>query len=285
MIIDAHYHLEEQLESVDVLLEQMQRNSIDRIALVPRINEPFHLQGLAKKAGELLPRMLMGRLRFPGLLLYNSTVTSNGRVSALGTKYLLYHKPDNEYVDNAIQAYPDNFYGWVFVNPKASDPMKEVERRLGRSGWIGVKTHPFWHSYPVVLLDDVTAYCAERGLPILAHSGSSREQGDYGLLPERHPRLKIIYAHAGTPLYRGIWSYAKNEESVFVDLSNPVYVDERILPQVIRSLGAEKCLYGTDGPYVNASQEMMLQRILQLNLSDYERDQILGGNFRELIET
>jgi predicted TIM-barrel fold metal-dependent hydrolase len=284
MIVDAHYHLEEKLETVDTLIEQMQRNNIDRVALIPRINEPFHLKGLAKKAGELLPRMLMSRLRFLGLLLYNSTVTSDGRVSALGTKYLLYHDPNNEYVDKVIQAHPDKFYGWIFVNPKVSDPMKELEHWFGKQGWIGVKTHPFWHSYPVALLDDVAAFCEERGLPILVHLGSSREQGDYRFLPERHPKLKIIYAHAAVPLYREIWSYAKSKQNIFVDLSNPVYVDEGILPMVIRALGAERCLYGTDGPYVGATQERMLERLLPLSLSDHERVQILGRNFLDLIE-
>jgi predicted TIM-barrel fold metal-dependent hydrolase len=284
MIIDAHYHLEEQMETLDGLLEQMQRHSINRVALIPRMNEPFHLKGLAKTAGELLPRMLMSRLRFLGLLLYNSTVTSDGRVSALGTKYLLYHEPDNETVDKVIQAYPDKFYGWIFVNPKVSDPLKEVERWVEKQGWIGVKAHPFWHSYPVALLDDVAAFCEERGLPILAHLGSSREQGDYRFLPERHPKLKIIYAHAAVPLYREIWNYAKEKENIFVDLSNPVYVDEGILPSVIRAIGAEKCLHGTDGPYVGATQGRMLERILQLPLSDHEKEQILGRNFLELIE-
>jgi predicted TIM-barrel fold metal-dependent hydrolase len=284
MIIDAHYHLEEQVETVDVLLEQMQRHSINRVALIPRMNEPFHLKGLAKKAGELLPRMLMSRLRFLGLLLYNSTVTSDGRVSALGTKYLLYHEPDNEYVDKVIQSHPGKFYGWIFVNPKVSDPIEEVEQWFGKQGWIGVKTHPFWHSYPVALLDDVAAFCEERGLPILIHLGSNRENGDFRFLPERHPKLKIIYAHAAVPRYKEIWSYAKNKENIFVDLSNPVYVDEGILPSVIRALGPEKCLHGTDGPYLNATQGRMLERILQSPLSDNEREQILGRNFLELIE-
>ena len=284
MIIDAHYHLEEQMETVGILLEQMERNNIDRVALIPRMNEPFHLKGLAKKAGELLPRMLMGRLRFLGLLLYNSTVTSDGRFSALGTKYLLYHEPDNDYVDKVIRAYPDKFYGWIFVNPKVSDPLKEVERWFGKQGWIGVKTHPFWHSYPVALLDDIAGFCEERGFPILVHLGSSREQGDYRFLPERHPKLKIIYAHAAVPLYGETWSYAKEKENIFVDLSNPVYVDDGILARVIRALGAEKCLHGTDGPYANATQERMLQRILPLSLSDHEREHILGRNFLDLIE-
>jgi predicted TIM-barrel fold metal-dependent hydrolase len=284
MIIDAHYHLEEQMETVDALLEQMQRHSINRVALIPRINEPFHLKGLAKTAGELLPGMLMSRFRFLGLLLYNSTVTSDGRFSALGTKYLLYHELDNEYVDKVIQLHPEKFYGWIFVNPKVLDPLKEVERWFGKQGWIGVKAHPFWHSYPVALLDDVAAFCEERGLPILVHLGSSREQGDYRFLPERHPKLKIIYAHAALPRYREIWSYVKEKENIFIDLSNPVYVNDGILHTVVKALGAEKCIHGTDGPYVNATQGRMLERVLQLPLSDSEREQILGRNFLELIE-
>ena len=284
MIIDAHYHLEEQMETVGALLEQMQRHSVNRVALIPRMNEPFHLKGLAKKASELLPRLLMSRLRFLGLLLYNSTVTSDGRISALGTKYLLYHKPDNEYIDSVIQAYPDKFFGWIFVNPKTYDPLSEVERWYGKQGWIGVKTHPFWHSYPVALLDDVAAFCEEKNLPILMHLGSDHERGDYRYLPERHPRLRIIYAHAAVPRFREVWNYAKKKENIFVDLSSPVYMDEGILSSVIKTLGAEKCLYGTDGPYANATQRRMLDRILRLSLSDLEREHILGKNFLELIE-
>ena len=283
MIIDVHYHLEEEMETVDALIEQMQQHGVTRVALIPRINEPFPMEGLAKKAGELLPRMLMSGLRSLGLMLYNSTVTSDGKISALGTKYLLYHEPDNEYVDKAIQAHPDKFYGWIFVNPKVSDPMKELERWAGKPGWIGVKTHPFWHSYPIALLDDVAAFCAERGLPILMHLGS-REHGDYRFLPERHPQLKIIYAHAAVPLYREIWSYARNRENIFVDLSNPIYVDAGILSAVVKELGAKKCIHGTDGPYTHATQERMLERILQLPLSDREKEQILGRNFLEMIK-
>ncbi len=65
-IIDAHYHLEEQLTTVTALLDQMQQNDVD---LIPRINGPFHLKDLPKKAGELLPWMLMSKSRFMRLLL------------------------------------------------------------------------------------------------------------------------------------------------------------------------------------------------------------------------
>lgn len=284
MIIDAHYHLEEQMETVQALLEQMTRNDVSRVALIPRMQEPFHLEGLAKKAGAILPRMLMNRMRFLGLALYKSTVTSDGRVSMLGKKYDLYHQPDNEYIDHVIQTHPDKFYGWIFVNPKVSDPLIAAEKWSGKRGWIGVKAHPFWHSYPVALLDSVAAFCAERNMPMLIHLGGSRDQGDFRYLPERHPRLNIIYAHAGVPLYREIWAYARKRDHVYVDLSNPVYVDEGILPTVLQELGAGKCIFGTDGPYANATLARMLQRVDSLNLSDREKEQILGDNFRKLLK-
>jgi len=283
-IVDAHYHLEEQMETVEALLEQMQKHGVNRVALIPKMNEPFHLKPIPKKAGELLPRLLMSRLRVLGLLLYNSTVTSDGKLSTLGTKYLLYHKPDNTYIDRVIQENTDTFFGWIFINPKTMDSIEEVERWIGRQGWIGVKTHPFWHSYPLDKLDDVAALCQEKGLPILMHLGGDRKTGDFRYLPERHPGLKIIYAHAAVPYYREVWAYIKNKENIFVDLSSSVYMNEEILTDVTNSLGYKKCLYGTDGPYANATQGRMLNRIHRLNLSENEQDYILGANFLELID-
>lgn len=284
MIIDAHYHLEERIESVDALLEQMQQNNVERVALIPKMQEPVHLRGVVKKAGDLLPRLLMSRLRFLGLLLYNSTITSDGKISTLGKKYLLYHQPDNAYIDEVIQAHANKFYGWIFVNPKTADPLSEVERWYGRQGWIGVKTHPFWHNYPVAMLDEVAAFCGEKNLPLLMHLGSDQVCGDYRYLPERHPNLKIIYAHAAVPRYREVWQYAKHKENIFVDLSSSIYMYDKILVGVIKVLGAEKCLYGTDGPYGNATQKRMLDRIFRLSLSDHQQEKILRRNFLELIK-
>jgi predicted TIM-barrel fold metal-dependent hydrolase len=285
MIVDAHYHLEERMETVEALLDQMQKHDVKRVALIPKINEPFHITPIPKKASELLPRLLMGRLRLLGLLLYKSTATSDEKLSTLGTKYLLYHKPDNTYIDRAIQEYPDKFFGWIFVNPKTMDSMKEVERWFGGQGWIGVKTHPFWHSYPITMLDDVAAFCEEKNMPILVHLGGDRESGDYRFLPERHPRLRIIYAHAATPYFSEVWNYAKKKENIYVDLSSLVFTDQGVISSVVDTLGTEKCLYGTDGPYADATQARKLDRVLQLSLSVNEQGQILGENFLEIIES
>ncbi len=283
MIIDVHYHLEERMVTVEKLLAQMAQHSIDRVALIPTMIEPFELKGIAARAGAMLPGLLMGWLRGLGLVLYNSTVTADGQFSALGDKYAIYDTPDNESVADAMQAHPDKFYGWIFVNPRAAEPLAEIEKWAGKPGWIGVKSHPFWHRYPVASLDATAAYCAEKGWPLLAHIGSDRERGDFRYLPERHPNLKIIYAHAGIPFYRELWEYTKSKANVYVDLSNPVFVNALVLPEVVKALGVEKCLHGTDGPYAHANQGRMAKRIHQLPLTEAEKARILGGNFMEMI--
>jgi predicted TIM-barrel fold metal-dependent hydrolase len=60
-------------------------------------------------------------------------------------------------------------------------------------------------------------------------------------------------------------------------------MNNEILAAVINTLGFEKCLYGTDGPYAYATQGRMLKRINRLNISDNEREHILGGTFLKMI--
>jgi predicted TIM-barrel fold metal-dependent hydrolase len=283
MIIDAHYHLEERMETLDELLAQMTQHGIDRVALIPTLVDPIHLSRIAEIAAMMLPRLLMSIGRRIGFLLYNSTVTKDGKFSALGKMHLIYDSPDNASVAKVLNLHPERFYGWICVNPRVSEPITEVERWVGKPGWIGVKTHPFWHRYSIDLLDDVAAYCVERDWPLLLHLGSDIERGDYRYLPDRHPKLKLIYAHAGLPFYREVWEYGKSKDNVYIDLSNPFYVDEQVRVNAVKSMGPEKCVHGTDGPYANANQGRMLNYILRLPLSDLEKERILGKNFINLI--
>jgi len=283
MIVDAHYHLEERMETVDRLLGQMDRHGIDRVALIATMVDPLYLGGMAERASVVMRKALAGRWRGLGLLMYRTTVTARGKFSALGKTYPIYDTPDNESVARAMQAHPDKFYGWIFVNPSATDPFAELEKWAAQPGWIGVKSHPFWHRYPVAMLDDVAAYCDEKGWPLLVHLGGDQERGDYRYLPGRHPSLKVLYAHAGVPFYRQVWDYAKGKDNVFVDLSSPSYVDRQLRLCAIKALGAEKCLHGTDGPYGHAGQGRMVGEILRLPLSDADKERILGDNFREMV--
>lgn len=287
MIIDAHYHLEERMETVDRLLEQMNRYDISRVALIPTMQEPLPYGGMADKALGLMRRAMMGRWRRVGLFMYRSLVNSDGNFLVMNKHYPIYNKLDNESVARVMQAHPDRFFGWIGVNPQIANPIEEVEKWVGQSSWIGVKAHPFFHCYGVAMLNDVAAYCCDKGLPILIHLGADKERGDYHYLPDRYPNLKVIYAHAGLPFYRELWDYAKKKGNVFIDLSSP-FLDESLRISCVKALGAQKCLYGSDGPYgyldVDGSYDhsKILNEILRWPIPDADRERILADNFREI---
>ena len=113
-----------------------------------------------------------------------------------------------------MMSHPDRFTGWFFVNPTAPGALDELSRRLRSRGWFGVKAHPFWHRYPVAALDDAAALCQDLGKPMLVHLGAGAERGDFRRLPDRFPRLKVVYAHAGIPWYRTLWADAARRENV-----------------------------------------------------------------------
>jgi len=290
LIIDAHYHLDERMEPLDVLISGMDRHGIDRVALIAGLSDPIHITGITEKLS-IIGRVLLGSsyslLNKPGRLIYRNTVTSDGRFSVPGKKYAIYDNPDNANVAQAITQYPDRFYGWIFVNPAAADPAEEIEKWSPDRSWIGVKSHPFWHRYPVRMLDDTAALCVEKGMPLLVHLGGDMERGDFRYLPDRHPELKLIYAHGGVPFFSEVWEYCSAGNNVFLDLSSP-YLDENLRIRTVHAVGPGKCIYGTDGPFgypdVNGLYDhgAILSEIMRLPVSDSEKELILWKNFHDI---
>ena len=54
MIIDAHYHLDERIETVDRLVDQMEKHKIDKIALIGTMVDPFKVVGMAEILGNIM---------------------------------------------------------------------------------------------------------------------------------------------------------------------------------------------------------------------------------------
>lgn len=287
MIIDMHYHLDENMEPMDRLLTQMDKFHIDRIVLIAQMVEPFRVEGVAEKLSNFVRLLLTGFWYRLGLLAYESTVTKSGKFSILGKTYNIDQLPDNNTVAAAVTAHPDRFYGWFFINPSKHDAVSEMEKGLENKGWVGVKCHPFWHQYPVDLLDDAAALCSEKGIPLLIHIGGKKDNGDFRHIPERHPKLNIIYAHAGVPHYRRLWDYAKSKKNIFIDLSSP-YLNIPLRLAAMKAMGPEKCLYGTDGPFGYPADDgiydhgAILGEIQNFPISDREKEMIAGQNFAQI---
>eukprot|EP01022_Parablepharisma_sp_SALTPOND_P029382 TRINITY_DN73390_c0_g1_i1.p1 TRINITY_DN73390_c0_g1~~TRINITY_DN73390_c0_g1_i1.p1 ORF type:complete len:263 (-),score=-7.26 TRINITY_DN73390_c0_g1_i1:105-893(-) len=118
---------------------------------------------------------------------------------------------------------------------------------------------------------------------MLIHLGV-RQHGDYKFLPSMFPKLKVIYAHAGVPYGHNVCELAGEMKNVIIDLSSPAYMDIKTARRAIAKAGANKCLFGSDGPYLNTSGDRYdygpITRIVKaLDLSKDDRARIERQNF------
>lgn len=287
MIIDCHYHLERKLLTDDELLKKMDECEVGKVALMGVINEPI------PKPPEFLLKILRFTLthssfRFLAKVLA-ANFTSEGDIKLPTGIFHLYPNPKNEPIFQAVADNPDRFLGWVFVNPQGgTDQIQELNKWKDKPGFIGVKAHPFWHRYQPVELLPVAVQLAKMEKPLLIHAGFDTH-GDYDVLLQKVPDLKLILAHAGFPLYSDTWNKIKNNKNVYVDLSQTSYLNDRTTWQAIEYLGVERCLFGTDGPYgVHGDDDLFdysfIKRRIERLFPDKEiQKKLLGENFLELI--
>ncbi|HEY0592321.1 MAG TPA: amidohydrolase family protein, partial [Thermoanaerobaculia bacterium] len=106
-------------------------------------------------------------------------------------------------------------------------------------------------------LASLYAICAERGVPVMFHTGTSVFPGARNVLADPmpiddvavdFPELTIILAHAGRPLYgETAFFLTRRHRNVWIDLSG---IPPRSLLQYVPRLAsiADRALWGTDWP-------------------------------------
>jgi predicted TIM-barrel fold metal-dependent hydrolase len=287
MIIDCHFHLDPEMMDISQIIQRMDQSKIDKVALIASLIDP-----LPDPPKFLIPCLiwLLKRNMFRPLgRILCSNFTKQGDIQILSKTYSIYQKPDNDPIFNAIDQYPERFLGWAFINPNSDqDIVLETNRWIDHPNCIGIKTHPFWHQYRPVELIPAAKIAAKKGKPILIHLGFD-EHGDYLSLLEAIPELKLIIAHAGFPKYSDQWDIIRTLPNVFVDLSQTIYVDMQTIKEVVRCLGPEKCLFGTDGPYGSKNKDglfdfdIISQQISQLFPEPDVQECIMGNNFKQFL--
>ncbi|MBK5258088.1 MAG: amidohydrolase [Thermoanaerobaculia bacterium] len=170
----------------------------------------------------------------------------------------------NDWVARFTRGHRDRLIATGSVNPRHE---KDVRGEINRVLDLGVgliKIHPPHqlfapNAYRADLpqLAEVYRECQERGVPVMIHTGTSifpRARNVYAdPMPADDvaidfPRLKIILAHVGRPLYGETAMFlARRHRNVFLDLSGiPPKALLRYVPR-LADLG-DKALWGTDWP-------------------------------------
>ena len=193
----------------------------------------------------------------------------------------------NEFIKRECEAHPE-FIGFITLHQDLTEEeiKSEVDFAIA-NGLKGIKLHPDFQKFNI---DDESAErfyrAAEGKLPILFHIGDDRYDFSkpcrLAKMAKKYPNVNFIAAHFGG--YR-CW----HESEIYKGLDN-VYFDTCsslpfISPDRARELidlhGTDKFFFATDFPMWDATGE--LDRFNKIPLTDTEREMILAGNIKKLL--
>jgi len=182
-------------------------------------------------------------------------------------------------------------------------PEPGVERYVARRLAAGTelwKVHVQVSAFDVrdPLLDDAWGLLADAGSPVVLHAGSGpvptefTGPGPVAALLCRHPRLRLVIAHAGAPEYAEFLALAEEHERVGLDTTMAFtdFFDELggafpapLLPR-LRELGLAGRVYlGTDFPNIPYPYEHQLEALERLGLGEEWLRAVLWDNGAALL--
>ena len=137
------------------------------------------------------------------------------------------------------------------------------------------------------LVNPIAERCIERGAPLLIHSFYKADGQlpceslgeNVAALAARYPECRIIMAHMGAACFREL-EPIRDMKNVAVDISGSLaHADD--LPYAVSLLGAERILFGTDGPLIGF--HVSYGQLLEAPLTREEYDLIAWKNAEKLI--
>jgi uncharacterized protein len=207
----------------------------------------------------------------------------------------------NDWVSRFVRGHEDRLVAVGSVHPRLSrDTREDTARLFTEKGIRLLKIHPPHQLFAanayreeLPALAGIYATAQEHGRPVMIHTGTSIFPGARNRYADPmavddvavdFPRLKLILAHAGRPIYMTTAAFlVRRHPHVYVDLSG---IPPRKLLEYLPRLEelSDKCLWGTDFPSPGvASMKRNVENFLELPLSASAKERILWSNAEKVI--
>jgi predicted TIM-barrel fold metal-dependent hydrolase len=184
---------------------------------------------------------------------------------------------------------------FIAVDPATlgmDETIAHIREMVVKHGARGIKLHP-----PAERFDPsadsnwrIFETCRDLGIGIVSHAGPSPTGPQYGEpnayrpLLTAFPDLLISLAHLGGAAWRQTAELARDFPSIYFDLCEVIEwtgatraPTKEELVDLIRAVGADRVMMGSDFPWYDISHTVGLVRALP-NLTDAEKQGILGAN-------
>jgi len=193
--------------------------------------------------------------------------------------------PAIAYLLDAVMRYPDRLIGYVRVDAEAPLAMDALDKAVGEYGMKGLKLHTV--SYVGFPYAEATVKlmrrAAEYKAPVLFHSGDEALALPHELAEAARlcPQTTVIWGHMGGYYHcQAAIQMAKALPNVMLDTSAMPYPD--MIRRAVETIGAERVLFGSDGPGCRPALEVEKVRLAGLSAEDEAL--VLGGNARRILD-
>ncbi len=230
------------------------------------------------------------------------TLVANLRSAGIDKAVVLAIEPDmgNAYVSKKCAEYPQ-LIGFVSLDPLSPTSVEETLRTyVGGGSMHGVKLHPrrqgfgIDHLHQVIkLVEQAAAYRVPVLFDAFPYGDTYYKIQEVRLIHEvaqAVPQADIIMAHAGGIHVMDALMVVKGNRNVVVDVSftpfwfagSNIYSD---LVFMLRKLGANRILHGSDSPEVLPEQalEDTLSLCNQCGFSESDKSLVLSGNIQRIL--
>ncbi|MGW2374546.1 MULTISPECIES: amidohydrolase family protein [Kitasatospora] len=259
MIIDAHSHVHDPLDSHLALLDEA---GVDRAVLFGTRPHPERAVDLASFKREMS--------------VLHATVSGQAAGAAA-------HEAAVRELAAACAAHPDRFIGFgkVRLDVPAEQIAAEVERDVVARGFrgIGELTPP---PDGAGLIEPVLRAAADHGgLPVVVHGFAPTTAGDLATLADlarSHPSVPVVISQLGGLNWLTAIELARETPNLYLELSttNVVFALRLALREV-----PDRTVFGSDAPY---GDPVLTRALVERVTSPGElRDRVLGGTFAELL--
>ena len=277
-VFDCHIHIQpwEQLKPAALTLMTAARGDLPRIERA--LAEPAELLRLMDEEG--VERVALINYSAPDVMGFDETV--------------------NDWVAAFVRGHEDRLVAVGSVHPRFTRAAASETARLFELGIRMLKLHPPHQLFAAngyregdEALRDIYATAEAMGRPVMIHTGTSIFPGARNRYSDPmaaddvavdFPRLSIILAHAGRPLFMPTAVFlARRHANVYLDLSG---IPPKKLLEYLPHLEdlADKCLWGTDYPSPGVlSMRKNVEDFLALPLSEAAKEKILWSNAADLI--
>jgi predicted TIM-barrel fold metal-dependent hydrolase len=189
-----------------------------------------------------------------------------------------------EYITGAAATYPDRLIAFVRLNPNYQEAIPGLLARAVALGVRGVKLHPTTTlAHPAgEATVSLLRRCGELGLPALFHCGDDpyTTPETIGLAAEAAPDCQIVLGHMGGYLHvEEALDEAERRGNLHLETSAMPYPDW--IATAVERVGADRVVFGSDGPGCNPALE--LDKIRRLGLGAAVEERILSRNAARLL--